>query len=411
MGIVNVTPDSFSDGGRFFDADAAVAHALQLVADGADLLDIGGESTRPYSEPVPADEELRRVLPVIEQLVGRSADSDFDRHEQGRRRPRGDRGRRRDHQRRDRPDGRSGDGRRWPSKPASACARCTCRARRKRCRIIRRTPTSSPKCATICASGATRSIAAGIARERICLDPGIGFGKTHEHNITLMRHCYEFHALGCPLLVGHSRKGFLGKLIGDKEADRTNATVGVALGLAVQGVQILRVHDVRPVREALLAFEATGGLIADRRSGVNALRPDAGLWRKPTLTQVLILPILNGFDAARPAVCQQYVHGHRHRARSRQVLRRRCRRARSGRLRAWRRLRPSVKNDWLRRSAQLLREHDERIIEANARDLAAAPGYGLTDAAIDRLRLTASGSRRSPSGWSRSPSCPTRSAR
>ena len=105
-------------------------------------------------------------------------------------------------------------------------------------------------------------VAAGISRERICLDPGIGFGKTHEHNITLMRHCYEFHELGCPLLVGHSRKGFLGKLIGDKEADRTNATVGAALALAVQGVQIVRVHDVRPVREALVAFEATGGLNA-----------------------------------------------------------------------------------------------------------------------------------------------------
>jgi dihydropteroate synthase len=105
-------------------------------------------------------------------------------------------------------------------------------------------------------------VSAGISRERICLDPGIGFGKTHEHNITLMRHCYEFHELGCPLLVGHSRKGFLGKLIGDKEADRTNATVGAALALAVQGVQIVRVHDVRSVLEALLAFEATAGMAA-----------------------------------------------------------------------------------------------------------------------------------------------------
>jgi dihydropteroate synthase len=103
-------------------------------------------------------------------------------------------------------------------------------------------------------------VAAGVARGRICLDPGIGFGKTHQHNITLMANCRTFHSLGCPLLVGHSRKGFLGKLIGDKEADRTHATVGAALGLAVQGVQIIRVHDVRPVREALAAFEASGGL-------------------------------------------------------------------------------------------------------------------------------------------------------
>jgi dihydropteroate synthase len=102
-------------------------------------------------------------------------------------------------------------------------------------------------------------VAAGVERERICLDPGIGFGKTHEHNLTLMTQCHNFHDLGCPLLVGHSRKGFLAKIIGDKEADRTSATVGAALGLAVQGVQIVRVHDVRPVREALVAFEATGG--------------------------------------------------------------------------------------------------------------------------------------------------------
>jgi len=102
-------------------------------------------------------------------------------------------------------------------------------------------------------------IIAGIRPERICLDPGIGFGKTHEHNISLMAHCYELHSLGCPVLVGHSRKGFLAKLIGDREAGRTSATIGAALSLAVQGVQIVRVHDVRSVREAILAFEATGG--------------------------------------------------------------------------------------------------------------------------------------------------------
>ena len=103
-------------------------------------------------------------------------------------------------------------------------------------------------------------IKAGIAAERICLDPGIGFGKTHQHNLTLMAHCCEFHRLGCPLLVGHSRKGFLAKLIGEMEADRTAATVGGALSLAAQGVQIIRVHDVRPVREAVAVFEACGGI-------------------------------------------------------------------------------------------------------------------------------------------------------
>jgi len=104
-------------------------------------------------------------------------------------------------------------------------------------------------------------VAAGIDRERICLDPGIGFGKNHEHNMSLMRHCRDLHELGCPLLVGYSRKGFLSKLIGDKEADLTNANNSAAISMAMQGVQIVRVHDVRAVREALTVFEATGGLV------------------------------------------------------------------------------------------------------------------------------------------------------
>ena len=122
MGIVNVTPDSFSDGGQFLDADAAVAHALQLVADGADLLDIGGESTRPDAEPVSDEEEIARVLPVIRAAGGRSRRADFDRHEQGLRRPGGDRRRRGDHQRRQRLRGRSGDDRRRGRRRVPACA-------------------------------------------------------------------------------------------------------------------------------------------------------------------------------------------------------------------------------------------------------------------------------------------------
>jgi dihydropteroate synthase len=103
-------------------------------------------------------------------------------------------------------------------------------------------------------------VAAGVDRARICLDPGLGFGKSAEQSLTLMRHCRQLHELGCPLLVGASRKSFLGRLIGDRDADRTSATIGAALALAAQGVQILRVHDVRRVREALVAFEAAGGL-------------------------------------------------------------------------------------------------------------------------------------------------------
>ncbi|MEX2026537.1 MAG: dihydropteroate synthase, partial [Pirellulaceae bacterium] len=102
--------------------------------------------------------------------------------------------------------------------------------------------------------------AAGIDRARVCLDPGIGFGKTHQHNLTLMANCWRFHDLGCPLLVGHSRKGFIGKVLGDKDANRTFATIGAAMSLAAQGVQILRVHDVLAVRQALALFAACGGV-------------------------------------------------------------------------------------------------------------------------------------------------------
>ena len=111
-----------------------------------------------------------------------------------------------------------------------------------------------------CARGAQQLLAAGFDPARVCLDPGIGFGKTHQHNLTLLANCWRFHALGSPLLVGHSRKGFIAKVLGDRDADRMAGTIGVALSLARQGVQVLRVHDVGPVRQALLLFEAVGGI-------------------------------------------------------------------------------------------------------------------------------------------------------
>ncbi len=258
MGIVNVTPDSFSDGGLFADSDAAVAHALELARQGADLLDIGGESTRPFAESVDEAEELRRVLPVIEMLAGQvdvplSIDT---------------------------------------SKPAVAREALAAGAE-----IINDvTGVTDPAMIEIAAHcgaavcvmhmlGTPRTmqddpvyedvvrevldylrrrrdmlVSAGIEQDRIALDPGIGFGKTTQHNLQLLRSIDRLHELGCPVLVGHSRKRFIGEVQGDAETDRTAGTIGAALAIARRRVQIIRVHDVAAVRQALLLFEAAGGL-------------------------------------------------------------------------------------------------------------------------------------------------------
>jgi dihydropteroate synthase len=259
MGIVNVTPDSFSDGGKFLASDAAVAQSLQLVTDGADLLDIGGESTRPYSTPVDVDEELQRVMPVVEQLAKQvSVPISIDTSKAAVARAAVDAGAEIIND----VTGLEGDPEMIRVALETGAGLCAMHMQGTP-QTMQNNPTYTDVVSEIHEYLRNRRdclTAAGIAHERICLDPGIGFGKTHEHNIELMSSCRTFHGLGCPLLFGHSRKGFLGKLIGDKETDRTHATVGAALGLAVQGVQIVRVHDVRPVREALAAFEASGGL-------------------------------------------------------------------------------------------------------------------------------------------------------
>jgi dihydropteroate synthase len=259
MGIVNVTPDSFSDGGKFLDAGAAVDHALRLLDDGADILDIGGESTRPYATPVSAQEELTRVLPVILELKRQrpAAILSIDTSKAGV------------------AEGAIVAGAEIINDISGlADASMLSVARQSGAGVCAMHMQGTPQTMQdnpfyddvvediymfLC-QRRDALVAAGIDRERICLDPGIGFGKTHEHNLSLMAGCGRFHDLGCPLLVGHSRKGFIGKVLGDKNTDRTAGTIGGALALARQGVQILRVHDVRPVREALLLFEACGGL-------------------------------------------------------------------------------------------------------------------------------------------------------
>jgi dihydropteroate synthase len=253
MGIVNVTPDSFSDGGRFLDPGAAIEQAMQLEAQGADILDIGGESTRPYAEPVDSKEELRRVLPVVEAvcrqarvpvsvdtskaLVARAAleagaeiINDVT--------------------------ALTGDTQMTAVVAEHGAAVCAMHMKG-----TPQTMQDSPRYDDVVrevfdylADRRTALEQAGIDRDRICLDPGIGFGKTNTHNLALLAHCWRLHQLGCPILVGHSRKGFIAKIVGDPQADRTPGTIGVACALAAQGVQVIRVHDVAAVRQALMLY-------------------------------------------------------------------------------------------------------------------------------------------------------------
>jgi dihydropteroate synthase len=259
MGIVNVTPDSFSDGGSFLDTSAAVEHALRLCAEGADILDIGGESTRPYADPVSEQDELRRVVPVLERLVGLTdVPISIDTSKAAVARAALELGAEIIND----VTGLEGDPRMLPTAVETSAGVCAMHMQG-----TPRTMQDAPAYEDVVAeiheylSKRKKSLAgAGMDPERICLDPGIGFGKSHQHNLTLAANCHRFHDLGCPLLVGHSRKGFIANVLADKEADRLYGTIGVSLSLAGQGVQILRVHDVRPVREALLLFEASGGM-------------------------------------------------------------------------------------------------------------------------------------------------------
>ncbi len=256
MGIVNVTPDSFSDGGKFFDPQTAVEHGLQLVQDGAGILDIGGESTRPYSDSVPVRDELARVIPVIEKLaastdvpisidtskaivareaVAAGAEIIND------------------------VTGLEGDPEMLSVAQQAQAGICAMHMQGTP-QTMQDAPTYDDVVEDIFRYLQARRdalLSAGIAQERICLDPGIGFGKTHEHNLQLLQSSDRFHQLGCPVLVGHSRKGFIAHLLDDRECERMSGTVGAALGLATQGIQIIRVHDVAELNRALILFQQT----------------------------------------------------------------------------------------------------------------------------------------------------------
>jgi dihydropteroate synthase len=258
MGIVNTTPDSFSEAGQRLDPARAVALGRNLAAEGADILDIGGESSRPGALPVTAEEELRRVLPVVEAL-GRCVET--------------------------------------PISVDTTKAGVAAEAIRAGAAIINDITAlaGDPRMAAVVADhgagvvlmhmqGTPRTMqddprygdvvgevyetlarrlewaeSRGIGRERIALDPGIGFGKTFEHNLLLLRSLRRFASLGCVVLVGTSRKGFLGTLTGRAVHERAAASVASALAALAGGASVVRVHDVGPTVDALKVWDAQGG--------------------------------------------------------------------------------------------------------------------------------------------------------
>jgi len=235
--------------------DVAIGSAVE-----AGILDIGGESTRPYSTPVDAAEELRRVIPVIERLAARTTiPLSIDTSKATVARAALDAGA----QIINDVTGLAGDPAMLKFAAESQAAVCAMHMQGTP-QTMQDNPNYGDVVQEIHLYLRQRRdalLAAGIAAERICLDPGIGFGKTHEHNLTLMANCQRFLDLGCPLLVGHSRKGFIAKVLGDKERSRDAGTIGAACALAAQGVQIIRVHDVRGTVDALRLFAACGGAV------------------------------------------------------------------------------------------------------------------------------------------------------
>ncbi len=256
MGIVNVTPDSFSDGGKHDSTEAAIDHAITLIDHGADILDVGGESTRPYSDPVGEGEELDRVVPVIEGLVERMQEPgvrtvpiSIDTSKAAVAKAAIEAGAEIIND----VTGLEGDPEMLSVAVDSKAGVCAMHMQG-----TPQTMQDDPKYDDVVediyrylASRQKQLVEAGVDPTRICLDPGIGFGKTHQHNITLVQQASRFVDLGCPILVGHSRKGFIGKLLGDKEVNRDAGTLAITLMLAAQGVHVIRVHEVRNTVHAL----------------------------------------------------------------------------------------------------------------------------------------------------------------
>lgn len=254
MGILNVTPDSFSDGGFYFDRDRAVAHAARMVEEGADIIDVGGESTRPGAQPVSAEEEIERVVPVIERLARQldvpisvdtskaevmraavAAGAGFINDVRALREP-------------------------GALETAAALGVPVCLMHMQgEPRTMQDNPRYGDVVAEVrdfLAARCAAAEAAGIPRTRLLVDPGFGFGKTVEHNLELLRGLPALAALGVPVLVGLSRKSMIGKLLGLPVERRLHASVALALMAVHHGARVVRVHDVAPTVEAIRMWEA-----------------------------------------------------------------------------------------------------------------------------------------------------------
>jgi dihydropteroate synthase len=256
MGILNVTPDSFSDGGKFFTIQTAVDQAKGMEDAGASIVDIGGESTRPYSQAVDAEEELRRIVPVLERLQGKlSIPISIDTTKAAVARAAMELGAEIIND----VSGLEADPDMIEVAVSTRAGICAMH-RLGPPQTMQNDPHYENCVLEILEYLRARDrflIEHGIAPERICLDPGIGFGKTHEHNLELIRSASLFQHLRRPILVGHSRKGFIAKLLGNKDLDRMAGTLGVSLALCAQGIQVLRVHDVAAHVQALKLFVAS----------------------------------------------------------------------------------------------------------------------------------------------------------
>jgi dihydropteroate synthase len=257
MGIVNVTPDSFSDGGLFLDADAAVEHGRRLAAEGAAILDVGGESTRPGAEPVGADEELRRVVPVVERLAEDGpARVSIDTTKAAVARGALDAGA---------TIVNDVSAFRFDPELAGLVAErgvdCCLMHMLGEPRTMQTDPRYEDVVSEVKAFLEERlavAVAAGVPEERVWLDPGIGFGKTVEHNLELLRRLDEIVAIGRPVVVGTSRKSFLGKLAGGRdEGERLPGTIATNVLALERGATVFRVHDVVQNADALAVAAAT----------------------------------------------------------------------------------------------------------------------------------------------------------